>query len=444
MELADLYGRVLLEEEIPADLRVLLKDAAYPAMVEQGNYIKCQRCLSKIPKHEVILPNGGYYCPECILLGRVTSTAQLYHLPEPNSFPPMQHSPLSWQGSLAPWQEESSAQMKKAVDRPGEYLLWAVTGAGKTEMLFAALEKALLQGKRICLASPRVDVCNELYPRICAAFTGCLPVLLHGHSSLPYHYSQLTICTTHQLLRFKEAFDVLVIDEVDAFPFANNQILEQAAQRARKKQSTMVYLTATPSAQLLKRVKQHQLAVSYLPLRFHQHLLPLPRVFLQGSWEKKITGGILPRKVGRLLRAWSQEKLPFLVFVPQIKLLQPTLQAVAAVVGPKYQGTTVFSADPARIDKVQALRSHQLNYLVTTTILERGVTFPRLNVMVLGADQPTFSAAALVQIAGRVGRDQERPNGDVVFICSDPAKNVKMALHQINEMNYKGMKLLNG
>ena len=47
--------------------------------------------------------------------------------------------------------------------------MWAVTGAGKTEMLFAVLHQTLQEG-RIALASPRVDVCLELFPRIQAVF----------------------------------------------------------------------------------------------------------------------------------------------------------------------------------------------------------------------------------------------------------------------------------
>ena len=110
----------------------------------------------------------------------------------------------------------------------------------------------------------------------------------------------------------------------------------------------------------------------------------------------------------------------------------------------KAKGDSVFSADPKRINKVQEMRDHKLNYLVTTTILERGVTFPSLNVMVLGADEKTFSTTALVQIAGRAGRSQKRPNGDVIFVCTDQVKNVRKAVKQIRELNKKGKRLLNG
>lgn len=39
-------------------------------------------------------------------------------------------------------------------------------------------------------------------------------------------------------------------------------------------------------------------------------------------------------------------------------------------------GATVHASDPDRQTKVRAMRDQQLTFLVTTTILERGVTFP--------------------------------------------------------------------
>ncbi|HIZ95831.1 MAG TPA: DEAD/DEAH box helicase family protein [Candidatus Ligilactobacillus excrementavium] len=442
MDKTELYGRLLLDTELTMELRRSLIDQAQPAVVQQENYIECQRCLSKTRKEQAMLPNGTYYCPQCILLGRVSSTNQLYHLSEPNLFAKLTQTPLTWQGQLSSFQQNCSKELIKALDRPGKYLMWAVTGAGKTEMLFPTLTKALLQKKRICLASPRVDVCNELYPRIVAAFHKITPVLLHGHSKQPYQYSQLTICTTHQLLRFQHAFDLLIIDEVDAFPFVNSQMLKNAAKKAMKISGTLVYLTATPTKKMLVHIKQNKLPVSYLPIRFHRKLLPVPQVWLMNHWQNKLAKQKLPLKLTNCLRKWSKDALPFLVFVPNIELLKPVLQVLRSVLPKNVLGDSVYSADPQRITKVQAMRDHQLNYLVTTTILERGVTFPSLNVMILGADERTFSVSALVQIAGRVGRSQKRPYGDVIFICQDYVKNVKEAVQQIKGLNKKGDKLL--
>ncbi|MCW1007072.1 DNA/RNA helicase, partial [Streptococcus anginosus] len=85
-------------------------------------------------------------------------------------------------------------------------------------MIFPLVDYALRQGQRIALATPRVDVCNELFPRFQAAFPDIDILLLHGKVDHPYRLSPLTIASTHQLLRFYQAFDLLIVDEVDAFP----------------------------------------------------------------------------------------------------------------------------------------------------------------------------------------------------------------------------------
>ncbi len=127
-----------------------------------------------------------------------------------------------------------------------QQLLWAVTGAGKTEMIFAGIAAAIKRGERIGIASPRVDVCLELFPRLKAAFANCDIALLHGRQELPYHYAQLTICTTHQLLRFYHAFDNLIIDEVDAFPYAANASVIICNKASNKKNGGCLLLNCDP------------------------------------------------------------------------------------------------------------------------------------------------------------------------------------------------------
>ena len=48
-------------------------------------------------------------------------------------------------------------------------------------------------------------------------------------------------------------------------------------------------------------------------------------------------------------------------------------------------------------------------------ILERGVTFERISVIVLGADHPVFTKSSLVQIAGRADRKGPYTNSRVYF-----------------------------
>ncbi|MGR5963386.1 helicase-related protein [Bacillus cereus] len=75
----------------------------------------------------------------------------------------------------------------------------------------------------------------------------------------------------------------------------------------------------------------------------------------------------------------------------------------------------VHAEDPGRKEKVAAFRKGEIPLLVTTTILERGVTVKNLQVAVLGAEEEIFSESALVQIAGRAGRSFEAPYGEVIY-----------------------------
>lgn len=41
---------------------------------------------AKTPLKEVLLPNGDFYCPHCIMLGRMSTSTILYSIKEPNAF----------------------------------------------------------------------------------------------------------------------------------------------------------------------------------------------------------------------------------------------------------------------------------------------------------------------------------------------------------------------
>ncbi len=283
----ELVAKVDVKSYLPAKVQVL------PTM-RIGRTIHCLRCNARIPLSQGSLPHGQYYCPQCINLGRVSTLNSFYHVPEPNQFsPPIE--PLTWSGQLSPLQEPVARELKVAMGNHERRLLWAVTGAGKTEMVFPAIEQALKKCERVCIASPRVDVCLELFPRLQQAFQKTSMVLLHGHQEKTYRYCQLTVCTTHQLLRFYHAFDLLIIDEVDSFPYTANAQLLFAAEQAKKISGGLLMMTATPGDILLREVKRRRLAVSYLPLRYHGSLLPsIRRVRINTNWRMRFQKDRIP------------------------------------------------------------------------------------------------------------------------------------------------------
>ncbi|WP_047998978.1 DEAD/DEAH box helicase [Lactiplantibacillus herbarum] len=437
MDPRELYGR---QVPLTASEAAMLPDnCKLPAMLVTKQLVQCLRCGSQLDRKKAQLPQQQFYCYQCLNLGRISTLTHLYHMPEPNDFPT--RPACTWQGQLTEQQKACALTIRENFEARKRHLLWAVTGAGKTEMLFPGITWALAQGWRIALASPRVDVCLELAPRLQAAFADAKIAVLHGRNPEPYQYRQHTICTTHQLLRFREAFDVLIIDEVDAFPFAANPRLAYAVKHAVKADGALLYLTATPSQALQKQVHRGELGISYLPLRFHQHLLPTIKVKLQPNWQQLLRRGQLPRCLVWKLQFYLDKHQRFLLFVPRVKQLAP-VQAAIQHYFPELAGLTVHSTDAERLEKVQQMRDQKIQYLVTTTILERGVTFPGIDVIVLGADDEIFSTAALVQIAGRVGRSKERSTGLVWFICASHDRNIKRAQRQIALVNRKGRRLL--
>lgn len=429
-----LVNKCQMKKVLPSNVQVL------PTIKVLGSKIHCLRCNQDTERTQAALPNGQFYCPHCLNLGRVSTLARFYHVKEANQFHPP-NDVFSWHGQLSKLQAKVATELVASMTRHEHRLLWAVTGAGKTEIIFPIIANALKNHERVGIASPRVDVCLELYPRLVKAFR--VPIaLLHGRSKEAYSYRQLTICTTHQLLRFYHAFDLLIVDEVDAFPYASNAALLFATQQALKETGGLLLMTATPGKVLLRAVQHKTLAVSYLPLRYHGHLLPEINCHLCWHWRLQLQKKRLPPQLLAWIRKHCQTGQRFLLFVPHIKDL-PTVGSILHETIPSgVKFATVFSNDPKRLAKVQAMREHQYLFLITTTILERGVTFPEIDVAVLGADDPVFSASALVQIAGRVGRSFKRPNGLVEFWINEYSRSIRQAQTEIKSMNLKGKRLI--
>lgn len=69
-----------------------------------------------------------------------------------------------WTGQLTEKQTEIAKRILCHSEKR-HHLIWAVTGAGKTEMLYPILVETLKAGGRVAICTPRVDVCNELFLR---------------------------------------------------------------------------------------------------------------------------------------------------------------------------------------------------------------------------------------------------------------------------------------
>lgn len=410
---------------------------------------RCLRCGS-VPTGRTACAACGLagcaYCEACLALGRSRACALLLRsapLPAVRCAAGVSPTVAARRWGLSPAQAAAAAaalgflaepRERSAVSGPERFLLWAVTGAGKTEITFPLLEAALAAGGRALIATPRRDVVLELAPRLAKAFPADIPAVLYGGSDDRWSASNITLATTHQLLRFNQAFDLVIIDELDAFPYHNDPMLAYAAGQVCKSSGSFIFLSATPPAELQRLARSGRLPHARVPVRFHGHPLPVPVHLHMPPLHRCLKQGRLPGSLIRALQRSLNRKAQTFLFVSRIAHIAGLLQLLRRIFpGVPMEGTS--SKDPDRAEKVREFRNCTISLLVTTTILERGVTIPRSDVFILDADSSLFDEAALVQMAGRAGRSKDDPDGHVVFASAEWSKSQRRAISQIRSMN---------
>lgn len=427
MKLEDCYGRLFTQDQLEDDL--LEQAQQLPAIVQEKMGLICNRCGTKIDKARWKLQIGSYYCRACIQLGRVRSDQALYYFPQ-QAFP--QEEVLRWQGTLTPFQSRVSQELVQSLTESKPMMVHAVTGAGKTEMMYQVVAETIKKGRCVCITTPRIDVCIELYKRMSLDFS-CPISLLHGDSD-PYFRTPLVISTTHQLLKFYQAFDLLIIDEVDAFPFVDNPVLYHAVSNAVTKNGKLIYLTATSTEELDKKVKKQEIKRVSLPRRFHGNPLVVPKKICLKDLRKKVEKKQVPTKLLKLIKEQRKTSFPLILFVSEIELGEKILILLRRAFKNEIIELVTSKTDN-RLELVEKFRNQEITILVSTTILERGVTFPKVDVFVIEANHRLFTKSALVQIAGRVGRSMERPTGELLYLAEGSSKEMTQAIKEIKEMN---------
>ena len=446
LQLAALLGRLRLGAAVAAEAQPRRR-WALPRAQRQ---LRCQRCGSGGARLRRT-PCGGCgrrcaYCEACLTMGKARECELLVRGIRAHGQPLGAAGDEAAEGRLQRWglspaQQAAALQALRYIERAPEaddrertFLLWAVTGAGKTEMIFPLIDSVLRRGGRALVATPRRDVVLELDPRIRKAFPEASVATLYGGSEQRWEQGEITLATTHQLMRFEQAFDLVVVDEIDAFPFHNDEMLYYAADKARALQGVQVLLSATPPQRLRRAARRGRLPHASVPVRYHRHPLPVPQLLRMPSVDELLKRGLLPAALRRAIEGSLARGAQLFVFVQRIRQIEPLVALLRRLFpGTPIEGTS--SQDPDRTARVLRFRSCEIRLLVTTTILERGVTVPRSDVFILDADGKLFDDASLIQMAGRAGRSGDDPRGRVVF--GSPARNRAQAsaVRQIRHMN---------
>ena len=377
-----------------------------------GTSFVCPRCGNSDPRflgHK----NGEVYCRKCISF-RGEEALEKKASPK--------NVVLSLDYRLSKEQEALSKQIIENYDKGIDTLVYAVCGSGKTEISYGIIARSMARGLRVGFALPRRDVVIELYYRLKSAFPHNRIVAVYGGNTTRLE-GDCIILTTHQLYRYPNYFDLLVMDEIDAFPFKGNDVLIAMYKRSLKGHCVM--MSATPSEAVIKEFQGEGHAILELRTRFHKHPIPVPKTITVPSIFQLLF-------VIRRLRVYGKEGKPCLIFVPTVEDAELLFQKLSMFVK---GGDYVSSKRRMREAIISKFKKGGYSYLVTTAVLERGVTVKGVQVVVYGADDPIYDSAALIQIAGRVGRKKGAEDGDVFFLAKEESKSMRKAIKEIRFCN---------
>jgi len=401
--------------------------------------------------------------------------------------PPGEPSPVR---TLTPAQQEAIDAIRQAIEagRYHAFLLYGVTGSGKTEVYLHATAAALRMGRAVLFLVPEIALTAQLTAAFRERFGNSVAVL-HSQLNPSERYAHwlrvraghapIVVGARSALFAPLRSLGLIVLDEEHEpaykqgqTPFYHARRLAEA--RAREQQAVLLLGSATPALETFYRAQQGELQLLRLPERIGG--TPLPEVELIDLRDQpRLTISTPLLEAIRETTARGQQVILFLNrrgFAPMLLCREcghvPMCERCAVsltyhVAGervlrchycnarvaapslcPNCQGTRIAPYGigtqrvemtlkellphlrTARLDRdvlnrrdlylqlLQAFRAGELDVLVGTQVVARGLDFPRVMLVgVLNADTalhlPDFRAAErtfqlLMQVAGRAGR----------------------------------------
>lgn len=373
--------------------------------------MKCPRCLNE-QRTYFYKGSKGYYCRKCIQFKRILLSESL----EAVALQPV-HSKSSdfyLPFSLTPLQKIMSERCLQHILEKNVFI-HAVTGAGKTEIVIESIAHFLSNQKKVAFVIPRRQVVIELTKRFQNIFKNAKVICVCAGYTTELD-GDLILMTSHQCYRYYQAFDLVVLDEFDAYPLKGNQTLFNIVKTSCK--GNIIYLSATEDKKIVKSEKCEILRLYKRP---HGHPLIVPKTL------------ILPELILwlSLLKFVLTNDKPCIVFVPTIVLANILKMLLGFIKRVK----VVHSQCKDNEKTIMDLKNKKIDCIVSTTVLERGVTIENVSVCVLYADHRIFDEASLIQIAGRVGRSVQYFDGICLFLCRKFSKHVQKCVQTIKEAN---------
>ena len=378
------------------------------------NNMVCKRCGNKDPTY---FYNGskGYYCRKCVTFKRILLQDDLNNMEYDVS---KDAGEYHFDYPLTKYQLNASINTLNYLKEGQDVLLHCVCGAGKTEIVVKSISSYLSRGLKVCYAISRREVVIELTYRFQKIFENSKVVSVYGshHNELS---GDLIVCTTHQLFRYYKTFDLLILDEVDAFPLSGNDMLMNIAINSCK--GNIVYSTATLNDFLKK----------YLKLRSYKKVSLYIRPSLKPLIEPKVIYNLNIFNILYLIVLLKNMDNQCIIFVSSKKKCLNLYKVFKHL----FSCTYVYSDLENRNDNIFRFKNKEYQFIFSTTVLERGITIKDVNVIVLHDRKDAFDKSSMIQMIGRVGRNYKNPYGSAYILANTINQDITNCVKEIKEAN---------
>ena len=377
----------------------------------------CNRCMSdKI----IIAENDHRYCEDCYNNREMSDYLYLDRYERNRDF--KKHI-LNLNFDLSESQIKGAKFVKNCYLNKENGYLHAVCGAGKTEMCLETILDCLNDRKSIAFIIPRVEIIKQLHERFSSYFPKTTICALY-QDMIFNETADIYISTPQQLIKFYQEFDLVIIDEVDAYPYYKNKYLYRLVKKAIKASGVLIYISATMPDDYKKMIRSNKMKYCLIPNRFHQKDLVIP------SFKKYqyIFSNQLLMAIGQ----YHTNKKRLLIYFPSIHLMSKFKWFLNKN---KFGIDMISSQTIYKNEILKRFEYGENSILLSTTLLERGVTFSNCDVFIIEADNRIFDKDTLIQIAGRVGRDKNYTSGNLVFLSRYISNEMRQAKKELIRMN---------
>lgn len=185
---------------------------------------------------------------------------------------------------------EAQAKVKQqvALGKFGEYLLYGVTGSGKTELYLQWIADTIASGKTAIVLVPEISLTPQMTDRFLSRF-GRTIAILHSKLSQGERFDEwrriqkgeakIVIGARSALFAPLQKIGMIIIDEEHDASYKSEttpkyEAREVAQELAKRYQATLIYGSATPDVRTYYRAQQKEIALLELPSRISQNGMP--------------------------------------------------------------------------------------------------------------------------------------------------------------------------